>query len=183
MDFYTYINYFIIYILYSFYKTIFQDIQKTIEIPGKVISKSTLDIYDELKRYFEVLNMKKLLKNDGSIELPSIPSPFPLLYKTLYTLQIPIERIINSNLFGIKDSLDFKNFMNSLRSNTLLLKDKMNDNVQEEILTFNVEPFLDDQENIPVVQRKVKKRFPTVQTPYLDSPSKRLSRGFGFTPR
>lgn len=188
MDIFQYINYIVLYILISFYQSISKEIQISKEIPERVVDKSTRDLYKELKKYFDTLNRRKLLENNPSestYESIHFPSPMPLFYKTMFTLKIPIQNVVNSNLFGIKDTLEFKKFMESLRkNNTLLLKDVEVNKTRDVIARLmedkeNMSPIFMSPKLSPIVSTK---KWPTVKTGF-NTPLLKLSRGLGFSPR
>ena len=108
----------------------------------------------------------------------------------MYTLNIPIETVINSNLFQVKDSEDFKNFMKSLRSNKLLLIKDAPPSRQ------SVPMLIDSTVGIPLkimdlnstdnstdrspMRRSITKKYPVPTADYLKTEVARKSRGLGF---
>jgi hypothetical protein len=181
--------YYIVYFLFTIYKVVSEDIKKAASVPAKVVPESTKELYSELKKYFDSLNAQKTIKND-ILENPPIPSPMKLFYKSMYTLNIPIETVINSNLFKIKDSEDFKNFMKSLRSNKfLLIKDAP---PSQQSVPMSVPILIDSTVGIPLkimdlnstdrspMRRSITKKYPVPTADYLKTEVARKSRGLGF---
>jgi hypothetical protein len=179
------IYYIVVYFLFTIYKVVSEDIKKAASVPGKVVLESTKELYSELKKYFDSLNAQKTIKND-ILENSPIPSPMKLFYKSMYTLNIPIETVINSNLFKVKDSEDFKNFMKSLRSNKFLLIKDAPPSRQ------SVPMLIDSTVGIPLkimdlnstdrspTRRSITKKYPVPTPDYLKTEVARKSRGLGF---
>ena len=186
------IYYYILFFLYTIYKVVSEDLKKAASVPEKVVPESTKKLYTELKKYFDSLNAQKTIKNDIS-ENPPIPSPMKLFYKSMYTLNIPIETVINFNLFKVKESEDFKNFMKSLRSNKLLLiKDAPPSRQGVPMLIDSVPMLIDSTVGIPLqtmdlnstdrspMRRSITKKYPVPTADYLKTEVARKSRGLGF---